>query len=723
MPDALRLDPAGDARIGALLRSLPECGIPVGAQDYARLARVFALPRTWERAELCELLVALLAVDARERTLVRAQFHRLLPATPEATDGPEAGDDTDEAGDPDQPGAPQARPGHPPTAPGVHEPQAPAQPHGGGARRRALVRTVARGIALPALLATALLLTRSAPRTPVPGAAGPVTLPEPAPVTAPTSAPAPPPATAAVTDTATGRPLLPALLLSLVSAGGLLVLYTHWRGPRLTRTASIRPDGPRDFHWSRAQREMPRLLDYRARRDMVWGVQRFDGRPDRARLHIRRTVTASARRAVPTPRFAPARREREVWLWLDRQLSSRTAHALADQVESDLRRAGLTVRRAAFSVLPDQVLFDNGERATVPDLDSDAGQALVAVFMDGNLLRREWVDQGFERNAAHRLRPLRDWPRLRLVDFADDATVADFARRHRLQRITPGQLPAWLAERPLGRLPRVQEPLLAPHQETLWRAGCALVQEPPPTRGQALALYQALGLPRRVRVPDPRTRLHDDAELLRFADDERTTLLRTLADWAWEDIERERGQARRPLLAALAFWDQALDAADQALARASAASGALDPALADWSRSIGRRRLQAERALLQLWHGGPTADAAAATLHGLERSAHAARPHPAAAELADGIRGRLGRLGARGIAGAGTDTDTGRINLPWPWRDQGHPLTITEDTRRRLRALGFAGISPRATPRLRTVFAAAVLVGVCAAALRAMLDA
>jgi len=252
-------------------------------------------------------------------------------------------------------------------------------------------------------------------------------------------------------------------------------------------------------------------------------------------------------------------------------------------------------------------------------ITEEPGQALVDRVGILGVHQQRRITGGFERNAAHRLRPLRDWPRLRLeqalLGFAPGATEPE----HRAVSPGFGDAGTWLAELPwLGDAVGIGARRFADFAQQPQLA-YALVQEPQLRQRLAQAITAEADISVGELTPAASTRLHDDAELLRFADDERTTLLRTLADWAWEDIERERGQARGALLAALALANQALDAADQALARASAASGALDPALADWSRSIGRRRLQAERALLQLWHGGPTADAAAATLHGLAR--------------------------------------------------------------------------------------------------------
>jgi formylglycine-generating enzyme required for sulfatase activity len=748
MPMPAPLTPGDDPRLGDLLRCLPDLGVPVGALDHERVCRVLPPGRMlgWEATR--ELLVTLLAKDEEQRRAVRGEFRRLLPPLPARTppgetapvsDGTAAGDF--DAPDPDgEAPAPPADRAAPPPRTLLTPP-----PRRWPWWRLALATTL--GLVLILTAAFLIQTWRTVPLPPPRQAPVP-----PPPAIAPTpigELPAQPLATfndwvpvfeARTPAERLGPWLAPLALL----CGGLLALAWLWERARRLLEPAWSPvpvydkDGEPVFAWTPEHLHPPGLLTARARRELVWGVQRFAGERATTHLDIPATVHASAASGLPQPRFAPARYEREVWLWLDTRLRSREAVALADQIERDLVRAGLRVRRGTFVGWPDRVRLATGERTSPLDLGPAARTALVCLFTEGADLARA-LDGGAGEDGAALQRVLRElgtWPRLCLVDLAPpDLDLPALAARLRFDCCPPAALPAWLAERPdRPRGPPAEGPAPAALALRLWAAACALPRLPV-TSAQARALYETLGetlgLPSAWRLPNP-GRGHASPDGIRFSDGERQALLRDLARWAAEDgwgtavgIE---SQACRCLALGLAFWERHIGGGAASLARISARSG---QGPADQAQTI-------ERLLLVLWRGDAYSALAVRALYDLYQQEALQAP----------IRERLGGLDTW-RDGAGP-----RIELPWTWNtlpeapaartgaetaetvlalfaadprsaaaappcratDQAAADTAPPEprgtARQRLYRMGFAGAAPGARPRLGAE--TLILLGTCA---------
>ena len=654
------LTPGDDPRLGDLLRCLPDLGVPVGALDHERVCRVFPPGRVLGWVAARELLVTLLAKDEEQRRRVQNEFRRLLPPLPArtppgetapASDGTAAGDF--DALDPDGevPGPPADRAAPPPRTLLTRPPR--RWPWW----RLALGTTLGLVLVLTAgfLIQTWRTVPVSPPRqesVPPPPAIAPTPIGE---------LPAQPlaafndwvPVFEARTPAERLGPWLAPLALL---CGGLLALAWLWeRARRLLEPSwsqvAYHPDGEPVFAWTPEHLHPPGLLTARARRELVWGVQRFAGERATTHLDIPATVHASAATGLPQPRFAPARYEREVWLWLDTRLRSREAVALADQIERDLVRAGLWVRRGTFRGWPDRVRLATGERTSPLDLGPAARTALVCLFTEGADLARALDGGAGEDGAALQrvLRELATWPRLCLVDLAPpDLDLPALAARLRFDCCPPAALPAWLAERPdRPRGPPAEGPAPAVLALRLWSAACALPRLPV-TSAQARALYETLGetlgLPSAWRLPNP-GRGHASPDGIRFSDGERQALLRDLARWAAEDgwgtavgIE---SQACRCLALGLHFWERHIGGGAASLARISARWGQCP---ADQTQTI-------ERLLLALWQGDAYSALAVRALYDLYQQEPLQAP----------IRERLGGLDTW-RDGAGP-----RIQLPWTW--------------------------------------------------------
>ena len=437
------------------------------------------------------------------------------------------------------------------------------------------------------------------------------------------------------------------------------------------------PKAEPDFAWLAADRQLPSLLTAAARREMVWGVQRFESEQWLPTLDVARTVTASARAGFPSLRFERARYEREVWLWLDTHLRSQSALKLAEEMMRELSRAGLQVRRGRFAAVPWQITFDTGETAQALDLETPARQALVAVFTDGEGLVRAL--EAPDRDSAPRLqvllRELRTWPRLCLVDFSGpEIDLPGIARRLGLPCVGPAALPRWLAERPLDGTEEGPLAEGSTFDRRLWAAACALPYRPV-TTAQAWALYRALGLPAAWEPPAPAAgRLHPTGIV--FSETERHRLLRDLAAWACEDAA-----IREQLKRALEFWEKRLGRADEQM-HAYESTSLLD---SPWADGLGEHALHIERRLLKLWHGGERAARAARELFDQWQQKPLQQP----------IRERLSALTAHGLARGAEQAGGGRIVLPWRWQalpevDGEPPGTAWQ----RLLRMGFAGARP-----------------------------
>ena len=165
------------------------------------------------------------------------------------------------------------------------------------------------------------------------------------------------------------------------------------------------------------ERDDGALIEARDRRQLVWNIEHFVSDDPTRRLHLPRTVEATAKAGGYVHlHFTPAVYNREIWFWLDRQLDRPTPRAVVQQLTATLAAAGLQARQGWFTDVPDRVDWPE-QHGYRPVYEEGSGrQALVAIFSDGEGLAQRLNNPLYSPATARLLRDLRHWPRLCFVD-------------------------------------------------------------------------------------------------------------------------------------------------------------------------------------------------------------------------------------------------------------------------------------------------------------------
>jgi formylglycine-generating enzyme required for sulfatase activity len=656
------LRPGTDSRIELLLDALRHRGFVITAENYRHLSIVFPKEQLFSRNQARMALTNLLAKNAAQRRTIHRLFDQLFP---------QQGDvDTLESGRSLESPASRISARRPSKAVGNNNrrarvSQGPRQNF--WFRRHAVLMTVAT-ISLAFVTAIVLFALRGhlTPDSPTDLISLPP-IPPPSKSPDPLALPADPveyfhswvPFLEVKVSGALAH-LGPPLGLFFGAALGLAWLWqrTHDRTTLDFRTLPLAEAGADDFHWPSSPSAPPPLLDGISRREMIWGVTRFESERLLRRLDIPLTVSATARAGLPEIHFAHAIQSRQVWLWIDVTCPNPTLSRLVEEIQQVLQRSGLEVHIGRFRGIPRSIALDTGETLEPEDLESETRQAAVAILTDGAAIIRA-LEQPEERAALHRrLGDLQEWPRLCLVDFGHgEYGLQNLARRHRLACIRPQELSYWLADRPPE--PSAAETADADIDTWLWASCCAL-PERPITETQALQLHHALGLERGWRFETIRNQGLRASLGIAFSTSQRQTLLRDLADRA-----REEQPIRRSLARALYFWQRQLKATDNDMEQ----EARLDKM---WGNALGDYRLRLASLLLSLWQDPrKTAD----DLYDLYQLP----------SLKDEIRESLARYAALGFPSKEKRKQGGHIVLPWLWNMQ------PAKTRARLLRMGFAG--------------------------------
>jgi formylglycine-generating enzyme required for sulfatase activity len=406
------------------------------------------------------------------------------------------------------------------------------------------------------------------------------------------------------------------------------------------------------------ERDDGALIEARDRRQLVWNIEHFVSDDPTHRLHLPRTVEATAKAGGYVHlHFTPAVYNREIWFWLDRQVERSTPRAMVQQLTATLAAAGLQARQGWFTDVPDRVDWPE-QHGYRPVYEEGSGrQALVAIFSDGEGLAQRLNNPLYHPATTRLLRDLRHWPRLCFVDCSPAGDrLASLLARFGLEVIALEAVSRWLggvaAETP-GATP-LGSALYG--DARVWAAAVALGGTQVDT-ASAHSLRVALRL--RVSpwlVDQMVAEAHQSGEATRHVN----WLLRCEPLGA-SGLPPPWSLARR----ALRWWWQRYAEAGQ---RMQAQENPLLP----WQHSLARRRWELEQALLQLYLDPRGAAQQLAQL--------------VDDELKDEVYDRLARFAADEHRRPDGRNDAAYIFLTWRFDE------LPAATRYTLRQLGFAAV-------------------------------
>jgi len=337
--------------------------------------------------------------------------------------------------------------------------------------------------------------------------------------------------------------------------------------------------------WLRQELPGAVMLDREEQQALVWGVDHFVGETPTRRLDLPATVRATARNGgIPVPCFRMARRQREVWLWLDESAEDPGLARLAEEIAQLLPAHGLSLETARFWGMPERLHTADGQQFQPREIEERLDLALVAVLTDGHELARRHRRDDRRVAVAALLRELSHWPRLWVVDGSGGASgLPALLAPYGVECIGPDRLAARIAgARRLRSGPR------RPGDERVWAAACALAPAPV-DEGSAWRLQRALQL--RVspwQMQELRQQAPGPGGLLQWSPPRRAALLNWLAA-----AEAQPGDGAATLLGrALEFWERVYRDEDR---RRAGQQGAA------WSDSPAQRHLAMEESLVRLW--------------------------------------------------------------------------------------------------------------------------
>ncbi len=332
----------------------------------------------------------------------------------------------------------------------------------------------------------------------------------------------------------------------------------------------------------------PQLLDAFQQDMLVWGIGRFMSDEPTRYLDLQATVAATARQGGrPVLHFQRASYQHQVWLWLDQTAEDSTIARYADEVENILKVHSLEMERATFWGIPDQLRTPLGMVFAPREIEERRDVAFVWVLTDGRMLKRQYLIDNRRARIDAVLRDLSYWPHLVFVDFSTDGqALVEILEKHRLERITPTELPVFLwSGNPVLR------PAYVDQNYAAWAAACALA----PTsvdEATALELRRQLGpvispwalRTLRAEAPGPAGRLQWPPDL-------RARRLNWLLDA--EAADAAGNIAPGSLLSkALDFWESLYD---QELQRRL-------NSCPSWQDEPAKQHSEMELNLLRLWH-------------------------------------------------------------------------------------------------------------------------
>lgn len=286
--------------------------------------------------------------------------------------------------------------------------------------------------------------------------------------------------------------LIPALLLLLGSGLGfswlLYKVFAASRPLKANRPTLIKESGR--FHVAGVSKATDyHLLNGDQRREMSWGISRYQSEQALNRLNIPLSVKRSATAGMPQLAFEHSSQEREVWLWQDQSSRNPDLSRLADEISHTLQRANINVQRGYFRGIPATVKSARGEVLWSSRHEYPETEPLVVVFADAENLGQRQLNSPEQSDRT--LQQLSHWSLLCFVDSSQQAgTLQRLLHPHALECVLPQAVADWLANQGQSRARSADNCVLdSLHQ---WAMACAL-----PNRvimeDEMRALHNALG--------------------------------------------------------------------------------------------------------------------------------------------------------------------------------------------------------------------------------------
>ncbi|MBU0653733.1 MAG: hypothetical protein KJ914_01220 [Gammaproteobacteria bacterium] len=323
------------------------------------------------------------------------------------------------------------------------------------------------------------------------------------------------------------------------------------------------------------------LLSGSERREMSWGINRYLTDSPFNKLDIPASVEASARSGLPAIEYLHASREREVWLWQDQDSGNADLLKLAEEIGDTLRAAKIEVQRGYFRGLPDMIRSERGEVIWSSKHEYPEHQPLVVVLVDGNSLAQLGVLQKPETHIA--FRQLGHWATLCMVDCSQQpGNLCSVTKPYDLDCLQPHEVAGWLARQ--GEPQQAQATACVIDSLHLWAVACSL-PERVLMEDEIRALHDALGLNCAWQYHALR-RYAESAGLGLDFSRSRLALLQEFARLAEQDTKRVN--------TVIGYWLQRTNEIDATLC-------AEETEHRPWKNTLKQQRLYLERALLKLW--------------------------------------------------------------------------------------------------------------------------
>ncbi len=404
------------------------------------------------------------------------------------------------------------------------------------------------------------------------------------------------------------------------------------------------------------------LLSSKDRREMSWGISHYLSDQTLNKLDIPKSVSASAKTALPSLHFKSAQRQREVWLWQDKSSDNQNLSKLAAEITRTLQAVNIHLKIAYFHALPNKVISDHGEVIRSNHYENPDNQPLVVILSDYANLSRAGILESEQLKQT--LQQLSHWQNLCMVDCSlHTGLLCRLLKPYSLDCIQPQDVASWLSQQ--GGVVNISQSECQLDDLHHWAIACAL-PERPLMESEIRALHEALALNCGWQYHQLTRYAQQSAHGLDFSQS-RPQLLDEFSLLA----KAKQNQADNPFInKAITFWLARNREIDSLLSKQETPDK-------PWKESNRQQRLKLDSALLQLWLSDKI-EQAANTLYDLHQNKQEKY------KLKQLVEAKLSHYCCQGYC-QDQNTTTQAITLPHQWK------ALTPQTRHQLKAAGLGG--------------------------------